>query len=239
LSYVRLRLYYFVALGDLNLQLGFVNAAEHEAHEALEGLGEHPLILKRLALTDIAKGQTEAAKVFLRALRKYFHYGRYAEEALRRLEVDPSWTGDPQMDRIRSVMLETRRPNSFVYGFRRLLERNARNRTAFEYLMTFYLLNLTLRDFVAQLHRLDELGYQGIPRHYQEAIVIYEDLTGTKVGLRGREVSPETRQRYRRFSAAFDLQLRLNRRKEASESLRKSFGDTYFYYFVRHAESML
>lgn len=238
--YVRLRLYYFVALGDLNLQLGFVNGAEHEAYEALEGLGEHPLILKRLALANIAKGQTEAAKVILRAMRSYLYYGDYAEEALRRLEADPSWSGDPQMDRIRSVMLiKTDLPTSFMFGFDQLLRRNPRNRMAFEYLMAFHLLNLTLEDFVDQLHHLDQLGYQEVPRHYQEAIVLYENLSGEKVDLRGREVSPETRQRYQDFYRTFEMQPRLNGRPRALKAIRDSFGDTYFYYFVRHAESML
>ena len=238
-SWYRLRLFYFEALGDLSLRLGLVNAAEHEAHEALEGLGDHPAILKRLALINITKGQTEAAKVCLRSLRKHLHHGRYADQILRRLQRDPQLATDPEIEAIRSVMIKTRSPTHFLQGFDELLSVNARNRMAYEYQMAFYLLNLVLADFVRQLDRLEDFGYLEVPRNYQEAIVVYESVTGEKVDLGGRKMDPRTRQAHEEFTKLLAAHARLSGGPGALEALRERFGGTYFYYFLRQAERML
>ena len=234
-----LRRHYFVALGDLELQLGLVNDAEREAHEALEVLNNHPLVLKRLARINLVKGQTEAAKVYLRALSKYLNFGDYAVGVLRRLQDEPLLAGDPQLARIRSVMIESSAPVDFLGGLEELVGRDGQNRMAFEYLMAFYLLNLSLSDVVERIDDLGRFGYAEMPRHYQEAVVIYENATGKTVDLQGLEIDPRTRQAYLEFSRTYATQSRLNGRPRALETLQERFGETYFYYFHREEEGAL
>jgi hypothetical protein len=229
-----LRMRSFFQIGDLNLQLGLVNQAEHEAHEALEIFGEHPQILRRLALINTVKGQPEAAKVFLRALGQHVHYGAYAERVLQDLQDDPLRSNDPWVQQARSVMVE--RDTVVLYKvfedrFEELLQKNRRNRMAFEYRMAFYLLNLLLKDFVGQLGRLDDFDHPDIPRHYEEAILIYEGVTREKVDLHGREISPQTQRLFQEFLAGLALFHRMGDIRKAREALYGDFGRTYFYYY--------
>ncbi len=232
---------YFFQLGDLSLELGMVNQAEHEARNALAIFGHHPLILKRLALINIVKGQTEAARVFLRALSGYMYYGDWAKDALRRLQADPLWSTDPQIRHIRSVMpvresIATIQQPGFLLRslqdeFDELLHSNRHNRMAFEYEMAFHLLNWRLDKLVEELERLDGFDYPDIPRHYQEAILIYESISGQKVALHGRQISPQTRQAYREFCQTLAPFFDVADRRGAWEALAQQFGDTYFFYY--------
>ncbi len=228
------RFLFFFQFGDLNLQLGLVNEAEHQAHEALEGFGDYPVVLKRLALINIVKGQTEAAQVFLRKLRSYSFYSGWAKDALHRLEADPLWSTDPQVQHIRSVMVvrESALLSSSLQGrLDELLDRNRHNRMAFEYKMAFYLLNWQLQKFVGELDRLDDFDYPDIPRHYEEAAVIYESISGLKINVQGRQISPQTRQAFREFCEILAPLFNLGAEKAARQALGKRFGDTYFFYY--------
>ncbi len=230
----RLRMQSFFQLGDLELQLGLVNEEEHRACEGLEVVGEYPLILKRLALISVIKGQTEAAKVFLRALTRYMRYRGWAEEALRRLEADPLWSTDPEVQRIRSVMVRRKSAILDIFLENRLAEllrRNRHNRMAFEYRMAFYLVMRRLEKFAGELDRLDDFDYPEIPRHYQEAILVYEGLTGRKVELHGRQISPETRLAYEQFTVTFLRYHALGDREGGWNALAKRFGNTFFFYY--------
>ncbi len=228
-----LRPYLFFQLRDLTLQLGLVNKAEHEAHEALELLGDYPLILKRLALINIAKGQAEAAKVFLRELSSYPFYGGWGKDALRRLKADPLWSTDSQIEHIRSVMAVKDFPQdqSLPNGLDALLRRNKRNRMAFEYKMAFYLLSWQLEKSVRELDHLNDFDYPNIPRHYQEAIVLYEAISRREVDLHGRQIDPQTIQTYQEFMRVFALFFNAGDREGAEEILGQHYGDTYFFYY--------
>jgi len=194
-----LRLHYFRALGDVNLRLGLVNEAEHEACEALEAFGERPVILKRLALVSIVKGRIEAAKIYLNALSRFARHRAYAQDALSRLLDDPLWSSDSEVQHIRSVMPEGVPGMLSLHvedRLHELLRTNRRNRMAFEYLMAYYLLNLRLDDLVRELGRLTDFDYDGLPRHYEEAILIHESLSREKVELGGKAISLQTRKTY-------------------------------------------
>jgi len=224
----------FLQMGDLPLQLGLVNDAEHAAYEAIEGLGDYPVILKRLALISIAKGQTEPAKVFLRILSGYMYYGGWAKDALRRLEADPLWSANPQIQHIRSVMVDK---DSIIQGqplqdrLDELLRRNKHNRMAFEYKMAFHLLNWQLEKFVRELDHLNDFDYPDIPRHYEEAIVLYEAISGEQVNLGARQISPQTRQAYQKFMRTYALLYNAGDPQGIEEVLWQYFGDTYFFYY--------
>jgi hypothetical protein len=110
-----------------------------------------------------------------------------------------------------------------------LLERNSKNRMAFEYLMARYMLKKQLGRLVQNLERLQDFNYRKIPTHYEEAALIY--LYGTKkpLNLSGYQLSPEKHRQIQDFSR---LLISYGRNKQAaSKELSKKFGDTYFYFY--------
>jgi len=179
---------------DVLLRLGCVNQAEHTAHEALEVSGERPQTLRQLAIVNIVKGRPETARIFLSVLRKDVIHGPWAEDCLRRLDADPSLSDDEGVCRLRNFM-----PLRDVIAaatidedvLTALLERNAKNRMAFEYLMAQYLLNRQPDKLAAHLWRLDDLDYPTVPPIYAEAFLLVARVTQRRAALPGRTFAPE------------------------------------------------
>ena len=218
---------------DVYIDLGVMNLAESALTESLIRLGERPIILKRLALINMVKADSGAARVYLGALSKTLFHADWANNYLARLQSDPNLSMDGQIQHLRDVMMET------DYGFTNyvperillaLLQKNRYNRMAFEYLMAWYLLTGQLDKFVQNLDRLDDFDYPEIPRHYEEAILIYEVLTGRKVDLKGRHITQSTYQRARDFSDISN-RLRGSNKVQAMLATAPYFGDTYFFYY--------
>ncbi|MBW2647852.1 MAG: hypothetical protein JRE23_17115, partial [Deltaproteobacteria bacterium] len=127
----------FVHIG-LRFELGLLNDAEQLAHETLELFGSHPMTLKQLALINIAKGQTDAACIFLNALSKDLIFGRWARDCLKRLETDPLLLEDERIRRIRTFVVTTEpleRYNWFNWKLQNLVKHNWNNKMAYEYMM--------------------------------------------------------------------------------------------------------
>lgn len=215
------------------IELGQVNLAEKRTFELFEMVGDNPSILQRLALINIVKGQTRTARVFLNVLAKDLIYGKQATELLHRLDNDPNLSDDQQIRYLRSVrptkdvVIYLRKPEPLLLN---LLDSNRRNKMAFEYLMAKYLTTNHLDKFVQNIRRLNDFDYQKIPRHYEEAILIYSKLTRKEVDLHGRKISRKTIERSVKF---FDTLSRLIPDKKAAyNALKEDFGNSYFFYNV-------
>ncbi len=226
------------AQGDTLLELGQVNDAEHLAHEALEIEGNRPDLLRLLAQINILKNRPQAARVFLNLLAEAPFQRAGAAACLRDLDHDPRLPDDKALALIRSRMVTTDLPHDGVPSeslFQQLLHSNPRNQMAFEYLLAQYLVTRDLDRLVKQLGRLDDFGYTAIPRHLEEALLLYQRLNGIAVDLHGRQIRPETLQRFGEFIEA----LRRARKNPADRpALARNFGDTFwFYYYIRPAAS--
>jgi hypothetical protein len=218
---------------DVYLDLGHVNIAEHELTESLGTYGSRPLILKRLALGNIAKRSIGTARVYLRALSKTLFDADWANSYLEQLQSDSTFTlaADDQIQRLRRHMLATDygfSPLSVEQILLDLLGKNMRNRMAFEYLMSWYMLTGQLEKFVQNLYRLNDLDYSVIPPLYEEAILLYTYTTGKAVNLHGLLMNPQSIQRFEGFRRIYSLH---DGKKDAAfQSLAKAYGDTFFFY---------
>ncbi|NQT03077.1 MAG: hypothetical protein HQ580_13700 [Planctomycetes bacterium] len=216
------------------LDIGLLNMAENALTESLEGLGERPSILKGLASINMAKANYDSARIYLGALSKTLFYGDWANNYLERLKSDPDLSEDKEIQRLRSVCMEK------DYGFTslnnieatllQLLEKNRQNRMAFEYLMSWYLLNGRLDKFVQNLGRSDDFGFSQFPRLYEEAILIYVFSTRKPVNLLGRQGSDESRRRFDGFNQVLND---YGKNKQAAfNKLAQDYWDSYFFYYV-------
>jgi len=222
----------FVHIG-LRFELGLLNDAEQLAHETLELFGSHPMTLKQLALINIAKGQTDAACIFLNALSKDLIFGRWARDCLKRLETDPLLSEDERIRRIRTFVATTEpleRAHVFNWQLQKLLQHNRKNKMAYEYLMADHLLNEWLDGFVMHFQYLDNFGYVDIPRHYQEAILVYAAVTKKHVNLGNHKIAHEIQQRFDNFRYLADANK--NEPITKLKVLLKNYSDTYYYYYL-------
>ena len=216
------------------LDIGLMNMAENAFTESLEGLGERPSILKELALINMAKANYDSARIYLGALNKTLFYDKWANNYLEHLKSDPEMSGDKEIQHLRSIRMEK------DYGFTslhnieitllQLLEKNRQNRMAFEYLMSWYLLNGRLDKFVQNLERLDDFGDSQFPRLYEEAMLIYVFSVRKPVNLHGRQISTQTRERFDGFTQVLND---YGKNKQAAyNKLAKDYWNSYFFYYV-------
>ena len=222
-------------LSGIFLELGHVNMAQKLASEILTTKGPLGMVLEELAWINIVKGHPGTARVFLEALKSDLVYRGRAQSLLHDLDSGFPPEQAAYIDRIRSCMHDEtagvtgREPVDETLAA--LLKHNPRNKMAFEYLMACYLLTGQVDKIVANVGRLRDLGYQGIPTLYQEAILIHFGSQGREVDLARFSISPETLRRYEAFvqlgnaMGSQDRQAVLNR-------LIREFGTSYFFYYT-------
>jgi len=218
---------------DLLFELGRINESQHMAYEALEMFGAWPRTLQRLVWLHAIKGEPDAARKFLAVLEQGVFHRDWARQFLRLLDADPTLAAVPEVARRRALMVERDFTGTLDTEtmLLHLLDRNPQNRMAFEYLMAYYLLTRQIDRVAANLSRFDDFGQAGLPRHCEEAILIYSSLGGTvRIDLKGRQIRPETHRRGLAFAqAASRFQ---GNSSAAFAALYPEFGDTYFFFFL-------
>jgi hypothetical protein len=217
---------------ELYFDLGDLNGAERCAYELLEVEGPCPRILEAMARIHIAKGQVEAARVALKALHKSPGYRAVASRWLEkltdasRLDADPevvSWrrwasrTDHEFRDRFDQLLLD-------------LLQDHPDNRMAFEYLMSCYLLTHQRARLVDYLPRLKDLGYDHLPRHLAEALILLSSQTRKPIPLQGWTLDPALNEAFQQINT---IMRGIQGNKQVGFGLlAPRFGDTYMFYSI-------
>jgi hypothetical protein len=219
------------AQGQSLFQIGLLNDAEHMAYEALEMDGERPDVLRLLARINFLKDRPQGAQVFLNVLSLIPFQGERANE---------TWpAGAHQIPPDESALLARMRTQVLSKDvlheglpLGRLLEvvlaSNPTNRMAFEYLMADCLLGLDLKNAAENLRFLENFHYFVIPRPYEEALLLFQQVGRVQVDLKGRKIRPETIERFRQFLEAA-RQYRGGTEEHAA--MATGFGDTYWFYY--------
>jgi hypothetical protein len=220
---------------DTNIELGQINLAEDDLIKGVEAYGERPAMLKRLALINMVKQNMGAARTYLGALSRTLFDAGWANNYLNRLESDPNLSSDKEVQHLRQLRVTEDlvfKDPSFVSEkiLMSPLIKNRQNRMAFEYLMAYYLLTMQPDKLVQNLDRLNYFGYPDIPRHYEEAILIYTYDTKKPVDLYGRRISQETYERFRGFEQV--LSRNSGNKDMAFNELSKDYGDSYMFYYL-------
>lgn len=213
---------------DACTELGLINEAENALTLSLAMYGERPVLLRRLARISLVKGDVETAGVYLHALSKVPFWSRQAGEDLARLQNDPNLLQVEEIQHLRAVRL---RKDSVAQAdfISQLLAENPRNRMAYEYAVAWLLLTKDLPGFTRLFNTCHNAVASRIPRHYEEAILLAKALNRGTVDLSAGSISRESQDRFTSFMKA--LQPFGRDMAAARKSLRKSFGDSYFYYF--------
>jgi hypothetical protein len=193
-----------------------------------------------LARINLVKDRPRAAQVFLNVLSLIPFQGERANDAWPAMDVQMTTAERAKLAPMHAPGLT----NDVLHDglpVGRLLEvllaSHPTNRMAFEYLMADYLLNLDLKGAVEHLRLLDNFDYARIPRPYEEALLLFQELAGVKVELKGRTIRSETAERFRQFKAAAS---EWGGQAKGPAVMAARFGDSYwFYYATRSRERSL
>ena len=94
--------------------------------------------------------------------------------------------------------------------------------------MAYCLLEGQVSRFIKNLYRLKYFDYPKIPRHFEEAILIYNQLTGGKgITLPGKDISEET---IRKFDDFNYIMTKHKKNKQAARRELNKYRDTYWFY---------
>jgi len=213
---------------DTCIDLGLMNEAENALTISVEVFGERPILLERLALVNMVKGNINPARVLLGALAKVPFWRTPAQDYLARIERDPNLSQDEEIQSLRALRLkrDSVKPIDIIT---QLLTENKKNRMAYEYGVAWLLLTKNLAGFAQSFNLYHDASAPSIPRHHEEAILLCKTLKQGGVDLRGQSVSQETLNRL----AAFTKAIRPYGKDAAAAraALKEDFGDSYFYYF--------
>jgi len=222
-------------LSDVFFELGHVNMAQKLASELLATKDHLGVALERLAWINVVRDLASTARVYATALQRDVIHRGTADALLHSLEHGFPVDQAAFIDRVRSCMLSD--PLA-VFGresvdqtLAALLERNPRNKMAFEYLMACYLLTGKLDTIMENVGRLEDLGYRQVPPLYEEAILIYYASQRQKPDLGKIKISSETIRRYQRF-VQIRSSLQPQNQQETLKVLIREFGASYFFYFA-------
>jgi hypothetical protein len=149
------------------------------------------------------------------------------------MATDPRLDGDPRVSRLRRNMVaqDDVAMNTSVEAFlQALLETNARNQMAFEFLVAHHLSVGRPDKVVACLPRLQDFSYRQVPRHFQEAAAIHAASTGRQPAVPGCTLEPAVLARADAFAR---IMAGARSRDEAAQSAQAAgFGGSYFYYLA-------
>jgi hypothetical protein len=217
--------------GELYYHLGYNNEAFRWSFEAMEVKGLNPRSLKRLVLTSIINRDYTIAGKFLNYLDQTLFYRNWANRYRVLIKDTTAVSRYPEIIEKRLLLIKEdfiSGTNSQPFELTQLLINHPDNRMAFEYLMVYFLLKKDMESFAANVYRLKEMGYQRIPQHFEEALILYTGITKRNVLPDGLIISTATQKRFHDYANLFAL----NRysMNQAAKALYKDFGNTFWYY---------
>lgn len=219
---------------NIYLEVGPINHAYRFLAIALDHYGKLPAILERMAFIHMIKGDNNSAKVFLNSLKRTLFHKDRANHYLSLLESDPTLSTVEDIQYYRKLIMPKDR--LFFYRDERIdkimleLLENRKNRAAFEYLMSMYLLAKEPQNIVKNIYRLKDLGYDRIPRLYEEAILIYNNATKKETDLHNYRINPESLKRFKDFNNIWKRHK--YDKKTAFSDLKEFADDSYLFYYL-------
>jgi hypothetical protein len=215
---------------DLFYELGHVNIAFVHAFNYASSMGTTCDTLERMAQCSMVVGRIAMAAEYWKMLgRTLFHSG-----PARRLEAaiaDPG-AAEREFGGLRKRLPAVDFPNfsPLIVHLDALLARKPDNRMAFDYRTARLLLdkeNDALAAIADSVERFRAAGYDSLPIHCQEALLVWERERGSPVNLHGFRFHERTRERVERF---FQDAAQCWGRQNAGQRLQPLYGNTYMFY---------
>lgn len=216
---------------EIFYHLGLTNASQEYAFESMEtipDMGKSARILKRLAETNLINGQYEVSEKYLKILEKTLFYKKWAKTTRSYLYDEDKINNNSEWGEKRKFMVR----NDYFFhvknmeaSLNRMVKENPGNKTAFEYLMAFYLINKDLRNFLNMVPVMEQMNYRSVPASYQEALLYIISLNNKNpMGSSPAYISESTKSRMKAYADIY------TKYPDAKERLKKNYSDTYWYY---------
>ena len=167
-----------VSTSEVFYRLGMVNDAERymfEAQEAIPNFRKSARLTRRIAECEIINGNYEVAAKLLRRLQKTIFYSNWANQTMALLGNEKAINRHPIYGKLRKYR---EKKQDFLFSDREmdqmlglLFLNDKSNKMAYEYLMCYVLLQCDLNKFMQYYPLGRFVGYDHIPRSFQEILI--------------------------------------------------------------------
>lgn len=167
-----------VSAAEIFFRLGMVNDAERymfEAQEAIPNYRKSARLTRRIIECEIINGNYKVAAKLLRRLQKMLFYRNWANQTMALLGNEKAINQHPIYGKLRKYR---EKKQDFLFSDREmdqmlglLFLNDNHNRMAYEYLMCYELLQRDMEKFVQYYPLGRFVGYDHIPRTFQEILI--------------------------------------------------------------------
>lgn len=167
-----------VSTAEIFFRLGMVNDAERymfEAQEAIPNYRKSARLTRRIIECEIINGNYKVAAKLLRRLQKMLFYRNWANQTMALLGNEKAINQHPIYGKLRKYR---EKKQDFLFSDREmdqmlglLFLNDNHNRMAYEYLMCYELLQRDMEKFVQYYPLGRFVGYDHIPRTFQEILI--------------------------------------------------------------------
>ena len=167
-----------VSTAEIFFRLGMVNDAERymfEAQEAIPNYRKSARLTRRIIECEIINGNYQVAAKLLRRLQKTLFYSNWANQTMALLGNEKAINRHPIYGKLRKYR---EKKQDFLFSDREmdqmlglLFLNDNHNRMAYEYLMCYELLQRDMEKFVQYYPLGRFVGYDHIPRSFQEILI--------------------------------------------------------------------
>ena len=211
--------------------IGLINEAHRWAFESMVIQGYRPENIKLLIKTELINGHFKMAEKYINVLKKTLHYRNWVKkyEAMimnpELIKSDPELSEKVNLKPMDDFLIRIRNPEKNIIN---LLLSNPGNKRAFEYKLACFMLERNIEGIVKDINRFATMGYSRIPRHIEEAAIIFRVKTGLLLDLNGLKISDETESRFSKYESSMRY---FNKTKSIENSgIQKELRNTFWYY---------
>lgn len=212
---------------DLLYEMGHANYSLWHAYNVMCLQGKTYEAMQRMAQCSMLNGNYAMAKKYLNLLEKTLFYRDFARR-YKAIIANPDAT-EREFGDLRECLPTVRGFGHPVTHFGTLLKSKPDNRMARDYLMAWLLLDKkqdSLAAIYTDIGQLRVVGYDSIPTHCQEAMLLAENAERTLLDKQGFRYDRATVARVDRFLQAMSG----NGVSQDTERIRVLYGDMYLYY---------
>ncbi len=217
---------------EIYFHLGLTSASQYfvfASNETTASMQKSVRSMQRLVETNIINENYEVASKYLSLLENTLFYKKWAKSARKFTEnkelvlQHPVWSERKAMAICNDFFFNVPEiEKALIY----ILEEHPTNKTAFEYLMSYYLLNKNLKGFMENIYRIEKINYSRMPVLYEEAALFAVSLSSSEPGVvENYPVSQETKKRMRAYADIYTSS------SNHEEALKEKYSSSFWYYF--------
>ena len=212
--------------------VGLINEAHRWAYESMVAQGYRPENIKLLIKTNLINGHYRITEKYINILKRTLHYRKWAEKYEAMLYRPDLIEADPELGKKLKLLPKTDFTITFNYPISNvisLLQENPDNKIAFEYIMAWYLFEKNINAIFNEFEKIEEMSYTEIPRHIEEALVLYKANTGMSPNFDSIKISDEIYNRFNEyliFSGPFS-----GIKSSDKKKYQRKIENTYWFYY--------